>query len=429
MDFNPLNWGKTGVRATTGFLNAVNPFDPRNTQRAGRALGNTISRSRRAENIVNTVGRRGGSAVAGAVRDLTGVGGFQRGATQAQRGNIGGALREVAGGALNLGLSASGLNAARGSLAASRLAGRTAIPSITRAVGAGFFGDPASRALRGAAAGSGRTVRTAAGAAGLLLPGSAFERAVVNPLIDKAFDRFTGTGGRGTPTRGTTYTDSDGRVNTWNPRSGIYEVTGFRPQGSKAPFYDKQGFYNVYNPRSGIYEVTSNYIPTTGTAGSRTFGPDELAGDYPTEPGSTVMDQGYGQGGGEMPGGGAFQDIGFGDGANGTGGGGYGGGGAYGPELSTLSPEEMQDLLEASRQAQRDYDATLNRIGRTTSETERDLFDYIRGVNRQVAGGRQNTASQLAQLGLDTSPAPQAYADYLGAAGQRQIAGGRANVA
>jgi hypothetical protein len=106
-----------------------------------------------------------------------------------------------------------------------------------------------------------------------------------------------------------------------------------------------------------------------------------------------------------------------------------GGAGGYSEELAALSPEEMQELLEASRDAQREYDEIINQIGRTTAETERDFFDYTRGVGRQVAGGRQNVASQLAQLGMDTSPAPQAYADYLGAQGQRQIAGGRANVA
>lgn len=422
MDWNPLNWGKTAVRGTTGFLGAINPLDPRNTQRAGRALGNLISQNRRAESVVNTIGRRGGSAVAGAVRDLTGVGGFQRATTQAQQGNIGAALRAAAGGALNLGLSASGANAARGAFAASRLAGRSVAPSVTRAVGAGIFGDPASRALRGAAAGKGRAVRTAAGAAGLLLPGSAFERAVVNPLIDRTFDRYLGTGGRATPTRGTTYTDAEGRVNTWNSRTGMYEVTGFRPQSSKAPYYSREGFYNVFNPRTGIYEVVSNYRPTTGIAGTRVTGPGAAGEDivYPTSPGTTVVDQGGPAVVGEiLPGAGAFPDV--------VSGGGPGGG--YSPELGALSPEEMQQLLEASRQAQREYDEILNRIGRTTAETERELFDYIRGVNRQVAGGRQTTASQLAQLGMETSPATQAYAEYLGAQGQRQIAGGRANVA
>lgn len=424
---DPRNWddaAKGALQATTTFLGAVNPLDPRNTERAGQALGNLISRNRRAESIVNTVGRRGGSALARTVRDVTGVGGFQRATTQAQRGNYGAALREAAGGALNLGLSAGGLNAARGAFAASRLAGRGVTPSVTRAVGAGIFGDPASAALRRAAAGRGSLTRGAAAATGLLLPGSAFERGVVNPAINRAFDRYLGTGGRGVPARGTTYTDAEGRVNTWNPRLGIYEVTGFRPQDVKAPYYSREGFYNVFNPRTGIYEVVSNAGgPKTGIAGSRVTGPgaqgDEV--QYPTSPGTTVVDQGGTAAGGEVPGaaGGAFQDVVSGGGP----------GGAFGPDLAALSPEEMQELLEASRQAQREYDEILNRIGRTTAETERELFDYIRGVNRQVAGGRQTTASQLAQLGLDTSPATQAYADYLGAAGQRQIAGGRANVA
>ena len=431
MDWNPLNWGKTAVRGTTGFLGAINPLDPRNTQRAGRALGNLISQNRRAESVVNTIGRRGGSAVAGAVRDLTGVGGFQRATTQAQQGNIGAALRAAAGGALNLGLSASGIGraagltgrfATQGAYQAARAAGRGVAPSVARAAGTAVFGDPASAALRRAAAGRGAVTRGAAAATGLLLPGSTFERAVVNPLVNRTFDRYLGTGGRATPTRGTTYTDSEGRVNTWNSRTGMYEVTGFRPQSSKAPYYSREGFYNVFNPRTGIYEVVSNYRPTTGVAGTRVTGPGAAGEDivYPTSPGTTVVDQGGPAVVGELiPGAGAFPEV--------VSGGGPGGG--YSPELGALSPEEMQQLLEASRQAQREYDEILNRIGRTTAETERELFDYIRGVNRQVAGGRQTTASQLAQLGMETSPATQAYAEYLGAQGQRQIAGGRANVA
>ena len=61
------------------------------------------------------------------------------------------------------------------------------------------------------------------------------------------------------PTRGQTYTDANGFVNTWNPRSGIYEVTStVKP---KPTFTDANGFVHTWNPRSGIYEVTSTVKP------------------------------------------------------------------------------------------------------------------------------------------------------------------------
>ena len=61
------------------------------------------------------------------------------------------------------------------------------------------------------------------------------------------------------PTRGQTYTDANGFVNTWNPRSGIYEVSStVKP---KPTFTDANGFVHTWNPRSGIYEVSSTVKP------------------------------------------------------------------------------------------------------------------------------------------------------------------------
>ena len=437
MAFNPIDprtWGG-GVKAAGRALGAANPFDPRNTNRAGQALGNLISRNRTAERVVNTVGQRGGSAIARGLREVTGVGGFQRGATKAQQGDIRGALKSVAGGALNLGLSASGANAARSSFLAARAAGRGVMSSAARGTARGVFGDPISQRLRTATAGSRLPVRAAAGVAGFAVPGSPFERTVGIPLLTSGVNRLTGmiegrpssssaSGGPNSQNR--TVTDADGRVYRRNPLTGINEVVGFQPQSVKAPFYDAEGRYSVYNPRSGIYEVIglrgTGQQTAPGGAGvpATEAGPAASAGgDAFTVPGEDL-------------GSGMYGDMPYGEGMGGMYGmsqGAGGGAGGYSEELAALSPEEMQELLEASRDAQREYDEIINQIGRTTAETERDFFDYTRGVGRQVAGGRQNVASQLAQLGMDTSPAPQAYADYLGAQGQRQIAGGRANVA
>lgn len=392
-----LKRGKGAVRATGRALGAVNPFDPRNTNRAGQAIGNFISRSKRAEDIVNAIGRRGGSAAAGAVRDLTGVGGFQRGATKAQQGDIRGALTSAAGGALNLGLSASGLNAARGTFLGARAAGRGVMSSAARGAARGVFGDPLSKGLRTAAAGRRLPVRAAAGAAGFLLPGSPFERAVVTPLLTSGIDRLTGLISGSTPSSsGTGGARTSGRTaDQWERILG-----GGRPSGAST-------FVDGGTTTPAVGETPVAGVPTS--SGAFTVPGEDLGagmfGTLPYEDGYTTM-SGLSQGAG---------------GARGAGG--------YSEELAALSPEEMQELLEASRDAQRQYDEIINQIGRTTAETERDFFDYTRGVNRQVAGGRQNVASQLAQLGMDTSPATQAYAEYLGAQGQRQIAGGRANVA
>lgn len=449
MAFNPLDprtWGQGAGKVGRAAM-AVNPFDPRNTNRAGQALGNLISRNRRAESIVNTIGRRGGTAVAGGVRNLTGVGGFQRGATKAQQGDIRGALASTAEGALNLGLSAAGVGRAvgmagrfgtQGAYQAARAGGSGILGSTARAIGAGVFGDPASRGLRAAATGRSFPVRAGAAALGFFLPGSPFERAVVTPLTNPYIERgmnklfgpenkvsATGSPLSRTGTRGGTYTDAAGRVMKYNPLTGISEVVGFQPQKAKASFFDKEGRYNVYNPRLGIYEV----------AGFRGTGQPTTAGGAGTPATPTTPPAGAAEGAftvpGTEPGPGMFGDLPYEEGVTTMAGMGQGAGGQgrYSQELAAMSPEEMQQLLEASREAQRQYDETINQLGRTTAETERDFFDYMRGVNRQVAGGRQNVASQLAQLGMDTSPATQAYAEYLGAQGQRQIAGGRAKVA
>lgn len=443
--------GRAAATAGRGAM-AVNPFDPRNTDRAGRALGNVLSRNQRVAGIVNAIGDRGGLAAARAVRDMTGVGGFQRGATKAQQGDIRGALLSAAGGAGQLGLSATGVGrgvgltgrfATQGAYQTARAAGRGVAPSIARAAGTAVFGDPASAALRRAAVGRGVLARGGAAAAGLALPGSIFERGVLAPLVDRGLDRFFGPAGQTagqtaaatgpasrTASQGDTFTDADGRVYRRNPLTGQNEVVGWNPQSVKAPFYDKEGRYHVWNPTMGIYNVEG-----WGRPGQQTTPGGAGTPATPVSP-ETPADGGAAQGGaftvpGEDLGAGMFGALPYEDGYTTMSGLSRGAGGpaGYSEELAALSPEEMQELLEASREAQRQYDEIINQIGRTTAETERDFFDYTRGVNRQVAGGRQNVASQLAQLGMDTSPATQAYAEYLGAQGQRQIAGGRAKVA
>lgn len=99
---------------------------------------------------------------------------------------------------------------------------------------------------------------------------------------------FTNTQGRNAvPVK--TYKDDAGRVHTWNPRSGIYEVTSFlgrenstadyvRPSNS-GPYYqqsqygstpvleytDDSGFVQKWNPKTGIYEVIRT-VAAPGTA-------------------------------------------------------------------------------------------------------------------------------------------------------------------
>lgn len=441
--------GRVAQSAGRGAM-AVNPFDPRNTERAGQAIGNVLSRNQRVANIVNAIGDRGGLAAARAVRDMTGVGGFQRASTKAQQGDIRGALLSAAGGAAQLGLSTTGIGrgvgltgrfATQGAYQTARAAGRGVAPSIARAAGTAVFGDPASAALRRAVAGRGALARGSAAVAGLALPGSIFERNILSPLIDRGLDRFFGPAGQTTgqtvaatgpasrtASQGDTFTDADGRVYRRNPLTGQNEVVSWNPQSVKAPFYDKEGRYHVWNPTMGIYNVEGWGRPGQKTTPGGTGTPVTPA--TPTGP-ETPAGGGAFTVPGEDLGAGMFGALPYEEGATTMSGlsRGAGGAGGYSEELAALSPEEMQELLEASRDAQRQYDEIINQIGRTTAETERDFFDYTRGVNRQVAGGRQNVASQLAQLGMDTSPATQAYADYLGAQGQRQIAGGRANVA
>jgi len=89
----------------------------------------------------------------------------------------------------------------------------------------------------------------------------------------------------------------------------------------------------------------------------------------------------------------------------------------------------MEELLNAAREAQRDYDSVLNQVTRNTAQGEADFTRYMRGVNRQTAGSAQDTNSALAQLGMDMSPAAQGFNQYTGAEGGRQIAGARANLA
>lgn len=187
------------------------------------------------------------------------------------------------------------------------------------------------------------------------------------------------------------------------PSRGTMGMTADRlERGPRGVSYkDAAGNTLTWNPRSGIYEVTSR----AGAAGTRTGA-------------------GAGKGGKVGKGGKGAAVATAAAAAGGT------GDTAVAAEptaaqLEALSPEEYEDLLSAAREAERGYQEAINRIGRDTSTEERSLYDYVRGVGREVSGERQDVSSALAQLGMDTSPASGAYADYLAASGQGRVAARR----
>lgn len=418
-----LNRGKGAVRATGRAVQTA--FDPNTFNRLGTALGNQISRSKRAESIVNTIGQRGGERAARIMRDVSGVRNYQEAARDFGKGNVAGGLFNLGEGALDTLSTATGMRGGVMAARAARAGGQRLLPSVAKGVTTGVFRDPLGTRIVGAS--RGKSLPTRLGAAGLsaVIPGSLVGRGVERNLdpYGRAADYVGKLTGR---ISGQSPASTSGRTaDQWERILG----GGGTPATAKPPYWDAEGRYHVYNPRTGIYEVTSlrdTETPTTpggaGTPAAEDAVTTPAAGGAFTVPGG---DMGAGMYGALPYEEGMAPMSGMSQGSEGA----SRAGSQYSQELAALSPEEMQELLEASRDAQRQYDEIINQMGRTTAETERDFFDYTRGVNRQVAGGRQNVASQLAQLGMDTSPATQAYADYLGAQGQRQIASGRANVA
>jgi hypothetical protein len=416
----------------------------------GKFLGNQISRSQRAENIVNTVGRYGGEQTARAVRDLTGVTDFMKSGKAISEGRYKDATGRALLGVANLALSASALGPGYN---AARAGGRSVLPSLVRgATGkvAPRAGAPLQNALRvdptrrvmqsisSTKLGSripligNSKVQTLAQ---IVSPGSIGAR-VAKPYVDPYIDRGAqatvdylerrfggGPPPQGPSTLGMTADMMERRLAGGAPVSTAPRSTG--PQGSQ--FVDPTtGFVNTWNPLRQAYEVTG-LRPSGNRAGSSTPATtEEVVTGGPMGALPMLPEEGYVDGGLQE-----YLDAGLGTAAaGGYAGGGMGGGGAgYSSELAALDPDQMEELLQAARDEERRYQEVLNQIGRTTSEKERAFFDLQRGVGREVAGGRQTTSSALAQLGLDTSPAPAAYSEYLGATGQRRIAQGRADLA
>lgn len=381
MSWNPLDWGKSAVRGTGSALSwtnqNLNPFNPAVTQRAGQYWGDVISRNRVLEPVV----RRSATVLDPAARAIyaqSGVRNFQEGARRAEQGNLGGALSAVGSGAA-----------------------RTVFNAATLQGGAGAL----SGGVQGVRAGTGFLPGVKEGLKGTSIVSSAAQR------IGQRFPGAAGAANRlasvALPT-GAAITALD----WWG--------AGRAPQRASAAGMPPQvaGRSTLGMTADRLEREAQRRAATTGQVGGYVTSP------YGAMPVNTATAQaGAGGGGGAGRGGAA-------------GGGGAGGGAGAGTgsaavdaQLEALSPEEYEDLLNAARAAERGYEETINRIGRDTAATERSLYDYIRGTGRQVAGGRQDVSSALAQLGLDTSPAAGAYADYLSSAGQGRIAGERGRVA
>lgn len=397
---NPLDWGKGTVRGTgralQGFNANLNPFNPAVTQRTGNYFGDLISRNKTANRLV-----MGAMPVldplARGTYNLSGVANYQNAAREAEKGNLRGALGQtLLGGVTTLGTAAGlagGAGALRGGVQGVRTGvnpASSALASLrgTRLVPKGAFASPS--ALR---TGIQQPVKTSLQNAGkfrtyLGTPGGALAAGVAT----------VGAFGAGESSAGASPVAGRGPSTTYMPADRLERG----PRG--VSYKDAAGNTMTWNPRSGIYELTSR----AGAAGSRTGA-------------------GAGKGG---------------KGGKGKGGKGKGGttaqavaaGGTGEPaetatpteaQLEALSPEEYEDLLSAAREAERGYQESINRVGRDTSTEERNLYDYVRGVGREVSGERQDISSALAQLGMDTSPASGAYADYLAASGQGRVAARR----
>jgi len=383
MSWDPRNWGKKAVSGTGNALswtNAnLNPFNPAVTQRAGNYWGNVISNNPMANRLV-----MGAMPVldplARGTYNLSGVANYQEAARRAERGDLKGALGQTALGAITtLGTAASAGSAA----------------GAVRGVGMGLKtgANPVSSALAGI-----RGTRLVP--KGSLSSPGALRAGIQQPVT-------TGLQGAG---KFRTYVGTPAGVLV----SGA-ALTGALGAGGAA-----------------ATPVSATGQPQMGqSAEDRRFA--RIAANLPTaKTGTGAGATGTGTGGGKGKGG---KGKGKGKGADaaaataaavaGTGTGADTAGSVVDTQLEALTPEEYEDLMRAAREAERGYAETINRIGRDTATEERSLYDYIRGVGRGVAGGRQDVSSALAQMGLDTSPAAGAYADYLAAAGQGRVAARR----
>lgn len=397
---NPLDWGKgtvKGVGSALSWTNQnLNPFNPAVTQRTGEYWGNVISNNPLANRAVMKA-MPVLDPLAKGTYNLSGMSNYQTAAREAEKGNLRGAVGQaLLGGVTTVGTAASlggGAGALRGVTQGVRSGANPVSSALagmrgTRLVPKGSFSSPA--ALR---AGIQQPVTTTLQNAGklrtylgtplgTLATGAAFtgalglggEPASATPVAGGGPSTLGMTADRlERGPRGVSYKDAAGNTLTWNPRSGIYEVTsraGAAGAGTGTGA-GRGGKGKGGKGKKGAAGTTAEAVATGGTG-------DTTGAETATE-----------------------------------------------AQLEALSPEEYESLLIAAREAERGYQEAINRVGRDTAKEERSLYDYVRGVGREVAGERQDISSALAQLGMDTSPASGAYADYLAASGQGRVAARR----
>lgn len=384
---NPLDWGNGTVKGAGSALSwtnqNLNPFNPAVTQRAGEYWGNQISR--------NPLANR---AVMGAMPVLdplaqslyaqSGVRNYQEAARRAERGDLRGAFDVALTGAgrtlVNAATLKGGVGAISGGVKASR-AGTPILKGVTEGLkGTSVLASGANRLAQrfpGAASTLNKLTNVAVPALGVYTGYDWLSEGGVSgqtPVAQASAVPSRSTMGmtadrleRGS--RGASYQDAAGNTLTWNPRSGIYEVAS--RAGAAGAGTGTGAGKGGRGKKKGAAGTTAEAVATEGT------------GD--TTGANTAVET----------------------------------------QLEALSPEEYESLLLAAREAERGYQEAINKVGRDTAKEERSLYDYVRGVGREVAGERQDVSSALAQLGMDTSPASGAYADYLAASGQGRVAARR----
>jgi hypothetical protein len=399
MSWNPVDWGKGAVKGTGSALSWAGKnaaqysparllYDKDLTDRIGTSLGNVIS----ATPILEPVVRRSATVldpVARALYAQSGVRNYQEAGRRAREGDWDGALSVAGTGALRTVFNAATLKGGVGAIAGGAQASRAGTP-ILKGVAEGLKGtsilsswaNKLAQRFPAAAPTLNRLTNAAVPALGVYTgydwltegraPGQAqVAQASTNPrgpsMSGMTADRLE----RGP--RGVSYKDAAGNTLTWNPRSGIYEVTSRAgAAGTRTGAGAGKGGKVGKGGKGGKGAAAATAAAAAGGTGDTAVSAEPTAA-----------------------------------------------------QLEALSPEEYEDLLSAARAAERGYQEAINRIGRDTSTEERSLYDYVRGVGREVSGERQDVSSALAQLGMDTSPASGAYADYLAASGQGRVAARR----
>jgi hypothetical protein len=374
MDWNPVNWGKKAVKGVGSVAGAwnrnVNVLNPAVTQKFGTNLGNLISRNPVAERAVLTSGRLGGERLANTLYEQSGVKNFQEGVRRAGQGNIGGALSVAGTGALKLGVNAAtlagGAGAARGAVAGAR-SGAGAVRGATQGLrGTSLVSSGAQRLGARVPA----LARPARGVANVALPAGAAVTAA----------DWWAAGGTG------------------KARPAVAATRPGAKAGSKpASAADFRRFEEQQKGTSPAEVIASAAAGKTGKGkgkgkskgkGKGKTGAAAPAVAAPAAPTQPAVDE----------------------------------------QLDMLDPQELEQILSMTREAEKAYQEELLNIGAETDTAQRSFTDFTRRSGRQVAGGTQDVMSALAQLGMDEGPIASNYADYLAGQGAQRVESQRAQL-